>query len=195
MSVMDSREASRKLDGRFEMDDVVYGGEKHEYKGGKRGRGGPNKVPFVAAVQTTYAGHLVRLLLHVVKTHDGESIEAMAHQNLEPIACVVSDGLGCFRAVMRIGCTHEPVVAAKTGWSEKILAFRWVKTVVGNLKTAMAGTMKHVASRYLQRYFANFRYRFNRRYDVPEILDRLGAIALMAPPRPRRLIKIAYEVG
>ena len=95
----------------------------------------------------------------------------------------------------RIGCVHEPIVAAKTGWSEKIPAFRWVNTVVGNLKTAMVGTMKHVAKRYVQRYFAEFQFRFNRRFDLPEMLDRLGAIASTAPPRPRKLLKIAYEAG
>ena len=161
----------------------------------KRGRGGPNKVPFVAAVQTTDAGHPVRLLLHVVKSHDGEAIEALARQQLEPTARVVTDGLGCFRAVSRIGCAHAPIVAAKTGRSGKIPAFRWVNTVVGNLKTAMIGTMKHVAQRYVPRYFAEFQYRFNRRYDLPEMLDRLGAIASKAPPQPRKLLKFAYEVG
>lgn len=137
----------------------------------------------------------MRLLLHVVKTHDGEAIEAMARQHLAPTARVVSDGLGCFRAVTRVGCTHEPIVAAKTGWSEKIPAFRWVNTVVGNLKTAMVGTLKHVAMRYVPRYFAEYQYRFNRRYDLADMLDRLGAIAAKAAPRPRKLLKIAYEAG
>ena len=77
-----------------------------------------------AAVQTTDAGHPVRLLLHAVKAHDCEAIDATARHHLEPTARVVSDSLGCFRAVTRIGCKHEPVVAAKTGWSEKIPAFR-----------------------------------------------------------------------
>lgn len=195
MSVMQEREAARKLDGRVEMDDAVFGGEKHEHEGGKRGRGGPNKVPFVVAVATSDQGHPQRLLLHVVKTHDGEAIEAMAKQHLEPTARIVSDGLGCFRAVKRIGCTHEPVVAARTGWSEKIPAFRWVNTVLGNVKTAMLGTMKHVAKRYVQRYFAEFQYRFNRRADLPAMLDRLGYIATRAAPRPRSTLKIQHADG
>ena len=56
MSVMAERESSRKLDGRIEMDDAVLGGEKSELDGGKRGRGGPNKVPFVVAVATNDDG-------------------------------------------------------------------------------------------------------------------------------------------
>jgi transposase-like protein len=195
MSVMQEREAARKLDGRVEMDDAVYGGEKHLDDGGKRGRGGPNKVPFVVAVATSDQGHPQRLLLHVVKSHDGEAIEAMARQHLEPTARIVSDGLGCFRAVTRIGCTHEPIVAAKTGWSEKIPAFRWVNTVLGNVKTAMVGTMKHVAKRYLARYFAEFQYRFNRRADLPAMLDRLGFVATQAAPRPRGVLKIQHVAG
>ena len=77
----------------------------------------------MVAAETTAEGHPTRLLLHVVKTHDGENIEAMARAHLEPSAHVVSDGLGCFRAVARIGCTHAPVVAAHEGWSEKLPCF------------------------------------------------------------------------
>ena len=46
MSVMAEREATRKLDGRVGIDDAVLGGES-VLDGGKRGRGGPNKIPFV----------------------------------------------------------------------------------------------------------------------------------------------------
>jgi hypothetical protein len=119
----------------------------------------------------------------------------MARQHLAPTARVVSDGLGCFRAVTRVSCAHEPIVAAKTGWSEKNPAFRWGNTIVGNVKTAMVGTMKYVAKRYAQRYFAEFQYRFNRRYDLPEMLDRLACVATRAAPRPRKLLNLAYEAG
>jgi hypothetical protein len=50
MEVMRLREDSRQLDGRVEIDDAYLGGER---SGGKSGRGSENKVPFLAAVQTT----------------------------------------------------------------------------------------------------------------------------------------------
>ena len=50
MEVMRLREEGRQLDGRVEIDDAYLGGER---TGGKVGRGSENKVPFVAAVQTT----------------------------------------------------------------------------------------------------------------------------------------------
>lgn len=197
MSVMAEREASTKLDGRVEMDDAVLGGEKSELDGGKRGRGGPNKVPFVVAVATDDDGHPQRLLLHVVKTHDGDNIEAMARTHLAPTARVVSDGLGCFRAVTRAGCRHDPVNVSKTltGKSEKLSCFRWVNTILGNVKTAIVGTLKAVARRYVFRYLAEFQYRFNRRFRLPEMLARLACVATRAAPRPYKALKIAYEAG
>jgi len=53
MEVMRVREDSRVLDGRVEIDDAYLGGE---LAGGKSGRGSENKVPFIAAVQTTPDG-------------------------------------------------------------------------------------------------------------------------------------------
>lgn len=196
MSVMAEREATRKLDGRVEMDDAVLGGEKSELEGGKRGRGGPNKIPFVVAVATSDEGRPHALLLHVVKRHDGDSIEAMAKAHLCATARVVSDGLACFRAVTRAGCVHEPVNVSKASdHGEKLACFRWANTVLGNLKTAIAGTLKSVRPRYAYRYLAEFQYRFNRRFDLAAMLDRLAYIAVRAAPRPYKTLKIAHAAG
>ena len=55
--IMSQDESACRLDGRVEMDDAVWGGEQGELEGGKRGRAGPNKVPFVVAVATSDDGH------------------------------------------------------------------------------------------------------------------------------------------
>ena len=192
MSVMEEREESRKLDGRVEMDDAVLGGERGEVEGGKRGRGGPNKTPFVIAVATSDEGHPLRLLLHVVASHDGPSIAAMAKAHLKPSAHVVSDGLGCFRSVTAAGCSHEPIVVGRTYQRpQKLHAFRWVNTVLGNIKTSIAGTLKSIASRYVPRYLAEFQYRFNRRFDMKVILSRLLIALVLAPPSSERVLRAA----
>jgi transposase-like protein len=56
MEMMRLREDSRRLTERVEMDNAYLGGER---SGGKVGRGSENKVPFIAAVQTTEAGRPV----------------------------------------------------------------------------------------------------------------------------------------
>ena len=53
MEVMRLREDGRQLTGRVEIDDAYLGGVLH---GGTPGRGSENKVPFIAAVQTTNDG-------------------------------------------------------------------------------------------------------------------------------------------
>ena len=194
-AVMAEDEASRKLDGRVEMDDAVLGGERHEHEGGKRGRGGPNKIPFVVAVATSQEGRPQRLLLHVVKTHDGDEIEKMAIAHLAPTARVISDGLGCFRAVTRVGCTHEPIVAAKTGGSETIPAFKWVNTVLGNVKTAIYGTFHAIRRAYVPRYLAEFQWRFNRRANLKDMFGDLLGAALSMKPRPYKMLRLSDVAG
>ena len=41
-----------------------------------------------------------------------------------------------------------------------------------------------------QRYLAEFEYRFNRRFDLPDIIPRLVYVALRTPPMPERLLKL-----
>ena len=59
MEAMRLREDARELDGRVEIDDAYLGGER---SGGKVGRGSENKIPIIAAVQTTPDGQPVRRL-------------------------------------------------------------------------------------------------------------------------------------
>jgi transposase-like protein len=195
--VMLEREAATKLDGRVEMDDAVLGGEKSEIDGGKRGRGGPNKIPFVVAVETTEEGRPQRLALLPVAAHNSEEIERVAKAHLAPTARVVSDGLSCFRAVTKAGCKHEPIIVERTqhGCSEKVPEFRWANTVLGNVKTAITGTFHSIRRPYVPRYLAEFQYRFNRRSRLPEMLDRLAAVAVRTGPRPYAVLTFADADG
>ncbi len=68
MEVMRLREQSRQLTGRIEIDDAYLGGE---VRGAKAGRGSPNKVPFVAAVQTTESGQPILMWPVAARVHQG----------------------------------------------------------------------------------------------------------------------------
>ena len=35
-------------------------------------------------------------------------------------------------------------------------------------------------------------YRFNRRFDLPDIIPRLAYVALRTPPMPERLLKLNF---
>src|SRR4029453_9347364 len=94
MEVMRLREDTRQLSGRVEIDDAYLGGE---LSGGKAGRGSENKVPSIAAVQTTEDGQPVRACFAQC-SFTKEAVEKFAAKSLVRPLTVVSDGLGCFTA-------------------------------------------------------------------------------------------------
>ena len=65
-----------------------------------------------------------------------------------------------------------------------------MNTILGNVKNALRGTYHAVRPKYAQRYLAEFEYRFNRRFDLPESIPRLACIALRTPPMSERLLKL-----
>ena len=111
MEAMRLREDSRELDGRVEIDDAYLGGER---SGGKAGRGSENKIPIVAAVQTTPDGQPIVACLRQ-QPHTAEEVAVFAAQHLATSATVVSDGLWCFRATQIVGAEHERVVTGGVG--------------------------------------------------------------------------------
>src|SRR6188472_1606127 len=172
MRAMASREAAKpKLSGRVEIDDAYLGGER---PGGKRGRGAAGKTPIVAAVETTAERRPRRLRLTVVKGFRKREVEKLAKAAIEPGATVVSDGLSCWPAVERAGCQHFPIVTGSgkraAGWTP----FRWVNTTLGNVKTALAGTYHHVSPTHAPKYLTSFAYRFDRRFQLDSIVERLA---------------------
>ena len=67
--------------------------------------------------------------------------------------------------------------------------------MLSNLKTAMVGTYHAIKfEKYAHRYLAEVQYRFNRRFDLRAILQRLVCIAVAAKPQTRGFIREA-EVG
>ena len=188
MQVMTLREANRRLTGRVEIDDAYLGGE---VRGGKPGRGSPNKVPFVAAVQTTESGQPVLMCL-APRPFTKESIQAFANQSLAAPATLVSDGLGCFTAVRGTGILHEPHVTGGGAASAKHPSFLAVNTVLGNIKTSFSGTY-HAFNfkKYARRYLGQVQYLFNRRFNLQTILHRLARAACQTPPCPMNVVRVA----
>jgi ribosomal protein L37AE/L43A len=190
MEVMRQREDSRVLDGRVEIDDAYLGGER---LGGKCGRGSENKVPFIAAVQTTPEGYPLYACF-AKQPFTNEAVAMWAAKSLATSAHVVSDGLWCFRGVKIIGAEHEPTVTGSGKRSSKLPQFKAVNTLLGNLKTALNGTYHAFDfAKYAHRYLAEAQYRFNRRFNLASIMARLLRAASLTPPRPARLICLAEE--
>jgi hypothetical protein len=178
-TAMAHQEAAHRLDGFVQLDDAYLGGER---SGGKVGRGSENKVPFVAAVSLNAAGQPMRLKLDLVKGFTCESISRWAKASLLPATVVTSDGLACFAAVTDAGCVHSPRVVGALK-PRHLPEFKWINTMLGNLKTTLAGAFKALKFRkYAQTYLAAFAYRFNQRFDLRGLIATL--IVDVAKTRP-----------
>ena len=188
--VMLERDEDKPLSGNIEIDDAYWGGKS---SGGKRGRGAPKKTPFLAAVSKV-ADKPDQIKLSVVKGFRAVEITQWSEKNLKVGSSVLSDGLACFRGVKKAGFNHQFLVVGNSRDTKKTSAFDWVNTILGNLKTALAGTYHKLSAHHLQRHLATFQYRFNRRYRLKDILPRLVWVALRTPPMPRRhLTSAAYQ--
>ncbi len=186
MQVMAEREAPRRLAGRVEVDDAYLGGE---HPGGKRGRGSENKTPFIAAV-ATQEGRPSCVRFDRVATLSSEVVEAWAMQALAPKAQTVSDGLQAFRR-LGVRSAHERIVTGGGPNSVTLPDFKWVNTLLGNLKTALSGTYHAFHfDKYGHRYLAEFQYRFNRRSNLKSILARLLRAAAITTKRTEAWLRL-----
>lgn len=194
MGAMLERNGQRKLSGLVQLDDAYLGGEKRWDEGGKRGRGSPNKIPFVAAVATR-EGKPVAVHLRRVTGFTKEQIGLYAKTSLAPGADVVSDGLSCFAALAEAGFAHTVIIAGSGAKRPTEPAFKWVNTVLGNVKAAITGTCRALRPQHADRYLAAYEYRFNRRTDLASMVPRLAYVALRAKPTPYRIIVPADVSG
>lgn len=87
MAAMAGHDSRQPLSGNVQLDDAYLGGERP----GVSGRGSPNKVPIVAAVSTSDAGHPLRVKISPLAGFTREAIAHRAKRNLMPASNVCSD--------------------------------------------------------------------------------------------------------
>ena len=104
---------------------------------------------------------------------------------------MISNGLGCFRAVSEVGCIHQPVIVH--GRQPKDLPdLRWINTVTSNLNTNFSGTFHALRfEKYTGLYLGAFCYRFNRRFNFAEMTVRILLATCKCTARPQRLQRSA----
>src|SRR5262245_10546045 len=179
---------AERLDGRIEMDDAYLGGER---SGGKTGRGSPGKKPIVVAVQTSEDGRPRRIKLRRIARFKRKRVKSLAKGIIIEGATVVTDGLKCFRGVADAGCRHVPLATGSGRKAARHPAFRWANTMLGNIKTSIAGTYRAIRKKHMVRYLAEFEWRFNHRFDLAAMIPALGRAAVRTPPATYSYLKWA----
>lgn len=177
-----------KLSGRIEMDDAYLGGER---SGGKTGRGSPGKKPIVVAVQTDEKGRPRRIKLSRIPRFKRRRVKSLVKRIIVPGAAVLTDGLACFRGVADAGCIHVAIATGSGRRAARHPAFKWVNTMLGNIKSAIVGTYRALRKKHMVRYLAEFEWRFNHRFDLAEMIPALGRAAVTTKPAPYCWLKMA----
>ena len=149
----------------------------------------------MAAVETTPERKPRRLRLSVVEGFRKREVEKVARRDFAPGSSVISDGLSCWPAVAKVGCGHRPMRTGSGRQAARWSPFRWVNTVLGNIKAAITGTYRHVSPKHAQHYLSSFAYRFNRRFQLDSIVERLAWAAAHTAPQPYRVITRMREKG
>ena len=120
---------------------------------------------------------------------------AWAVKALIPGAVVTSDGLFGFEVLHRLGFERKDVIAGKGKVGCEVDAFKWLKVILGNLKTSLSGTHHAFAFRkYAHRYLAEVQYRFNSRFDLGTMVTRLASAIMQAKPCSRARIQMSAEI-
>jgi hypothetical protein len=184
--VMMERDSYKPLSGNVEIDDAYWGGKKK----GKRGRGSENKTPFIAAVEKSADNHPIHIKLSVVSGFKKEELKQWSSKHLASGTIAVSDGLRCFTAIEEAGFEHKVVIVGNSKDPKKLAPFNWVNTILGNLKSALSGIYHKLSSAHLPRHLATFQYRFNRRFVLGDMINRLIFVSLRTLPMPARLLKL-----
>ena len=188
MQAMVEREERYLLGGEVQLDDAYLGGE---LSGGTTGRGSENKVPFLAAVSVDPDDHPIHAKLTPLPGFTRQALADWASTHVRPGSVVVSDGLACFNGVRDAGCYHQPVVVG-TRKPRDLPDFLWVNTVLGNVKTSLAGAYHAFDfGKYATRYLGAIAYRFNRRFRLDTIAQRLLVAAAATGPRPEEWLRQA----
>jgi len=108
---------------------------------------------------------------------------------------VISDGLRYFVGGGEPHYQHTAIVIGGGSKSVKLTTFKWVNTILGNVKNSLRGTFHAFQEKHTPRYLAEFEYRFNRRFHLNTMIERLIYVSLRTPPFPYRLLIMAEPIG
>jgi hypothetical protein len=174
------------------MDDSYLRGE---LPGGKAGRGSENKISIVAAVSLNEAGHPIHVRITAVSGFSSEAIFDWSKRHLAPGSHDFSDGLACFRAVTTTNCHHKAVITGRKHPND-LPQFRWINTLLGNLKTIFNGTF-HAFNfdKYARRYLGGYCFHFNRRFAMAAMTERIANAVCCCKPVTERALRVAEAYG
>ena len=171
-TAMFDRNLDYMLDGFVEMDDAYFGGGDNGSepdKPIKRGRG-TTKTKAIVGLSLDKDKHPLFIKMEVVEKLDAGTIGGFADMNVVSGSVISTDAYSSYKQLEKDGFVHSPKVFNPKEDSEHL---KWLHVIVSNAKAFISGTYHGIDRKHLHFYLSEFCYRFNRRFFLGELFNRL----------------------
>jgi len=148
-----------------EVDETYIGGHRE----GPRGRGAKDKTLVAIAVETN-GSTMGRAYLKTINSLTMTELEQFVKDHVARATKVSTDGHKSYGSLNN-DYMHIPVKNSNACSKSDVLPK--VHIVVANLKMWLRGTYNCLPAKHLQRYLDEFVFRFNRRWNLENIFDKL----------------------
>jgi len=176
-TAMTEVEQSTMLSGFVELDDSFFGAADN---GGKRGRG-TDKTKVIIGLSLTDDGSPKHVLMKIADDVKSSTISDFVESKIVEGSTVSTDEYRSYRILDRIGYDHQSQAStSETGKPH----LKWLHTIVSNAKAFINGTYHGLDKKHLQLYLDEFCFRFNWRFDISKLFNRLLFSCLIVPKVP-----------
>src|SRR4029077_2372046 len=155
------------------------------------GRGGRGNTPVIIAEDPSSDVRPLHTRLQVVRGFQAGETKRLCAR-VAAGTTVVRDGGQWFRCIAEQPAIYqERQITGSDRRAARHPACRWANTMLANIKNSLLATHRVVAAKHLPRYLGAFAWRFNRRFVLKSIHERLAIAATTTPPMPYHLLKLA----
>lgn len=137
---------------------------------------GPSEKPdddrraVVKTVVETDGSSMGRAYLEHIQSQKSQEVESFIQKTVAPGVIIKTDGHVSYK-ILKEQYQHKPHIMYDKKDNEKHLPK--VHIVAANLKMWLRGTFNHLPYKHAQRYLDEFCFRFNRRWKLENIFDKL----------------------
>jgi len=174
---MDERDSLYSLSGVVEMDESYFGSRT---RGGKHGRGAPDKRPVLISVAVGLDGKAPQHAhMRVMEAVSAQDIRSAIGGCIAKGTHVITDGWRSYPPALADFEHEQRKLGSGQAAGEKL---PWVHILASNVKAMIRGVHHGVSPQRLQGYLSEFCWRFSRRMFTGELFDRLLWSCIQADP-------------